>query len=94
MPAGIQLTSDSFVEAENCGFVDDLGILPFARGRGIAKYLLRTAFAADIKAGRTGTVLHVDSNNATGALALYESVGMRPILVIDKWCRKITGPAD
>ena len=88
-PVGILVTSDGFVETDNCGKVDDLGILPAARGRGIAKYLLHTAFAADIKAGRVGTILHVDSNNTTPALGLYESVGMRPVLVIDKWCRTI-----
>jgi ribosomal protein S18 acetylase RimI-like enzyme len=87
-PAGILLTSDSHVDMD-CGSVDDLGVLPFARGRGIAKYLLRHAFAADIEAGRTGTVLYVDSDNKTGALRLYESVGMRPALTIDKWCRTI-----
>jgi GNAT superfamily N-acetyltransferase len=82
-PAGILFTSDSFVESENCGIVDDLGILPFARGRGIAKYLLAVAFARDHAAGRTGTLLHVDSNNTTGALNLYQSVGMHPTLVIN-----------
>lgn len=88
-PAAILLTSDSFVETDNCGIIDDLGVLPFARGRGIAKYLLRTAFTQDQAKGRTGTLLHVDSNNTTGALNLYESVGMRSVLVIDKWCRTI-----
>jgi len=86
-PAAMLLTSDTFVASENCGIVDDLGVLPFARGRGIAKYLLHTAFLQDHAAGRTGTLLHVDSNNTTGALKLYESVGMRSVLVIDKWCR-------
>ena len=88
-PAGILLTSDSHVEIDNCGSVSDLGVLPFARGQGIAKYLLHTAFAVDLRAGRTGTILYVDSNNTTGALRLYEGVGMRQTLVIDKWCKAI-----
>ena len=88
-PAAILLTSDTFLASENCGIVDDLGVLPFARGRGIAKYLLQVAFSRDQSANRTGTLLHVDSNNTTGALNLYKSVGMRPILVIDKWCKTI-----
>lgn len=85
-PVGILLTGDAWIETDNCGDVKDLGVLAQARGRGIAKYLLRTAFAADAAAGRVGTILHVDSNNTTGALGLYEKVGMRSILVIDKWC--------
>jgi mycothiol synthase len=88
-PVGVLMTSDRYVAAENCGSVDDLGVLAEARGRGIATYLLHLTFAADVKAGRTGTILYVDSNNSTGALRLYESAGMRPVLVIDKWCRAI-----
>lgn len=79
------ITNDRFVKDENCSYVVDLGVLAEARGRGIAKYLLRNAFAADVRAGRTGTILHVDSNNKTPALELYTSVGMRPVLVIDIW---------
>ncbi|HEV2784078.1 MAG TPA: GNAT family N-acetyltransferase [Actinophytocola sp.] len=88
-PVAVLLTTDRYVEDENCGYVADIGVLAEARGRGIAKYLLRTAFAADIRAGRAGTILHVDSNNTTPALGLYESVGMRPVLVIDVWRRAV-----
>jgi mycothiol synthase len=77
--------TDQFVEDDNCGYVLRLGVLEQARGRGLAKYLLRRAFAVDAAAGRSGTILHVDTNNTTPALGLYESVGMRPILVIDVW---------
>ena len=35
-----------------------------------------------IRAGRAGTLLNVDTNNTTPALHVYESVGMRPVLVI------------
>lgn len=89
-PVAILVANDRFVEDEKCGYVADIGVLPEARGRGIAKYLLRTAFAADIRAGRAGTILHVDTNNVTPALGLYESVGMRPVLVIDVWRRQLS----
>jgi mycothiol synthase len=85
VPAGILVATDQFVPDEKCGYVADLGVLPAARGRGIAKYLLRTAFRRDFAAGHTGTILHVDTNNTTPALGVYESVGMRPVLVIDVW---------
>ena len=58
-----------------------------ARGKGLAKLLLRQAFARDANAGRVGTILHVDTNNPTPALGLYERVGMRTVLVIDVWRR-------
>lgn len=47
--------------------------------------MLRWAFATDATRGLGGTLLHVDSSNTTPALGLYESVGMRTILVIDAW---------
>ncbi|MCE7000452.1 GNAT family N-acetyltransferase [Saccharothrix sp. S26] len=83
-PAGFMECTDQFAD-ENRGYVGHLGVLPAARGRGVAKHLLGQAFHLDAAAGRVGTVLHVDSNNPTPALGLYESVGMRPVLVIDVW---------
>ena len=88
-PVGVLLGNDQFVEDEHCGYVRTIGVVPEARGRGIARHLLRVAFARDAAAGRDGTVLHVDTNNTTPALGLYESVGMRAVLVIDIWQRTL-----
>lgn len=84
-PVGMLLGNDQFVEDEGCGYVRRIGVVPEARGRGIAGYLLRVAFARDAAAGRAGTLLHVDTNNTTPALGLYQGVGMRVVLVIDMW---------
>jgi mycothiol synthase len=84
-PVGVMLCTSAFEDDEHCGYVADLGVLAEARGRGIAKYLLRTQFAEDIRAGLVGTLLHVDTNNTTPALGVYESVGMRPVLIVDMW---------
>lgn len=89
---GVLITNGRFVEDEDCGYVAALGVLAGARGRGIGASLLRTAFAADRAAGRRGTILHVDTNNTTPALGLYERAGMRPVLVIDAWRRTGRGP--
>ena len=85
MPVGVLERTDQFIPDERCGYVRWVGVLESARGRGIAKLLLRHAFAADAAAGLQGTILHVDTNNATPALGLYESVGMRPVLVMEVW---------
>jgi mycothiol synthase len=85
----VRVCNDEFVEAENCGCVGMLGVVEGFRGRGMAKFLLRDAFAGDAAAGRTGTILHVDTNNPTPALDLYLSVGMRPTLVFDGWRRVV-----
>lgn len=79
--------TDQFVEDDDCGYVAGIGVRPEARGRGIAAFLLHKAFALDAADGRVGTLLHVDSNNTTPALGLYESVGMRSVLIVDVWGR-------
>lgn len=89
-PVAICECNDQFVEDDDCGYVSVLGTLPEARGRGVATYLLRRSFAADAAAGRAGTVLHVDSNNTTPAVGLYESVGMRSVLIVDVWRRTLS----
>ncbi|MBB5834517.1 GNAT family N-acetyltransferase [Kribbella italica] len=84
-PVAFRECTDEFVPDENCSYIGRLAVLPAARGRGLAKFLLRDAFAQDAAAGRTGTILHVDTNNPTPALGLYLSVGMRAVLAIDAW---------
>lgn len=86
-PAGMVLGNDQFAADEGCGHVATLAVLPEFRGRGLGRLLLRTAIAADAARGRKGTILHVDANNTTPALGLYESEGMRQVLVVDVWRR-------
>nr|WP_231134923.1 GNAT family N-acetyltransferase [Motilibacter deserti] len=82
---GALYCSDDYVEDEKAGYVARLGVLRPARGRGVARALLLTAFA-DVRArGLPAVLLHVDENGTTGAYALYESVGMRRVLQVDMW---------
>lgn len=84
-PVAASDCSHAFVETYNCGYIGRLGVIPEARGRGLAKYLLRHAFATDAAAGLDGTLLHVDTSNPTQALGLYESVGMRVVQTAELW---------
>ncbi|MBG0830359.1 GNAT family N-acetyltransferase [Planomonospora sp. ID67723] len=88
-PAAMLLGTNMFAGDENCGYVRQLAVLPAFRGRGLGRFMLRTAFAADARRGRAGTYLHVDANNSTPALDLYLSVGMRQVLAIDVWRRTV-----
>lgn len=81
----VRICNDGFIETENCGYVGTLVVLEEFRGRGLAKFLLRDAFARDAADGRAYTILHVDTNNPTPALGLYVSVGMTATLVFDGW---------
>jgi mycothiol synthase len=65
----------SFLD-ENEGNVAMLGVIEPWRGRGIAKALLRRAFAEISTRDRTQVKLQVDAQNPHGAVALYEGVGM------------------
>ncbi|HEX4817703.1 MAG TPA: GNAT family N-acetyltransferase [Nonomuraea sp.] len=88
-PAAVVIGNDQFVPDQDCGYVATLAVLPEFRGRGLGRFLLRHAFAADAARGRKGTILHVDSHNTTPALGLYESAGMRQVLAIDVWKRRL-----
>ncbi|GGO63780.1 GNAT family N-acetyltransferase [Nonomuraea cavernae] len=88
-PAALVIGNNQFVPDEGCGYVDTLAVLPAFRGRSLGRFLLLHAFAADAARGRKGTILHVDSNNTTPALGLYLSAGMRLVMVIDIWRRRV-----
>ena len=63
-------------ERRDGGFVGGLGVRERWRGRGVGEALLRHAFRAWYDAGRRRVSLGVDSQNPTGAMRLYERVGM------------------
>lgn len=81
-PVGLCICDDSRV-GDGMTYIRSLGIVPSSRGRGMARWLLQTAFAQAAAEGRGGVALAVDSDNTTGAVRLYESVGMRATEVID-----------
>jgi mycothiol synthase len=58
------------------GYIASIGVLPGWRGRGIAQALLGRAFADLAARGHSEVTLGVDAANPTGAVALYEKVGM------------------
>ena len=59
------------------GWVGMLGVRRPWRGKGLGMALLRESFAAFRRAGLLAAVLGVDSENADGAVHLYERAGMR-----------------
>jgi mycothiol synthase len=73
-----------YVSDDN-GWVGELGVLPPARGRGIAAALLRRSFATFAGRGLRRVMLNVDAENPTGATRLYERAGMRVVNRWDMW---------
>lgn len=71
------------------GWVNDLGVHKDARGRGIGELLLRHSFARFSERGVGRVALGVDARNATGAVRLYERVGMRVVRRFDTYEREL-----
>jgi predicted N-acetyltransferase YhbS len=74
------------------GWVDWLAVVASHRGRGIGGSLLRHSFASFSARGVRRVMVSVDAENATGATAVYERVGMRAVNGWDLWERSFVGP--
>jgi mycothiol synthase len=66
----------SALEFATRGYIASIGVLRAWRGRGIAQALLHRAFADLAARGQPEVTLGVDAASPTGAVALYEKVGM------------------
>jgi ribosomal protein S18 acetylase RimI-like enzyme/N-acetylglutamate synthase-like GNAT family acetyltransferase len=70
-------------------YVAYIGVVEAARGRGVAKGLLRTVVADAASRDRDGVGLEVDADSETGAHHLYESMGWRTAYVTQSWHRDV-----
>lgn len=77
-PVGFLLSASELAH-ENGGFVDAIGVIHSAQGKGYGKVLLKWAIDYNTKLGRKKLDLNVDTGNSSGALRLYESLGFRPV---------------
>jgi ribosomal protein S18 acetylase RimI-like enzyme len=87
--AGCALNFPVHGSDESLGWVATLGVRPAWRRRGLGEALLLSSFAALHDRGLRRVGLGVDSQNATGALRLYERVGMRKVRQSDNWRREL-----
>jgi ribosomal protein S18 acetylase RimI-like enzyme len=74
---------------DTLGWIGTLSVRRQWRGRGLAKALLRAAFGELYDRGFRRAGLGVDAQNATGAVQLYESVGMRKVRRGDNWTKSL-----
>ncbi|GAB48765.1 GNAT family N-acetyltransferase [Mobilicoccus pelagius] len=70
-------------------YIEYIGVHRDARGRGIAKGLLRTVVADTAKRGRNRVGLEVDAESPTGADGLYRSMGWETSYVTESWHRDV-----
>jgi mycothiol synthase len=81
--------SDTRATGVRAAYFGQIGVLPHARGRGLATAAvatsLRAAAARDCHVG----ALQVDSLNASGAVGLYERLGFRTTRIRTAWNREL-----
>lgn len=85
--AGLCLARPAHGEDESIGWIGDLAVRVPWRRRGLGEALLRHSFRLFAGAGKRSAGLGVDRENATGALALYERVGLRAVRQSNTWER-------
>jgi mycothiol synthase len=79
-------------DTDGIGWIGDLGVVKRARGRGVGRALLEHGFAILAARGRSVVRLNVDSDNETGAAALYERAGMHVLRAFH--CYERPGPGE
>ncbi len=69
----------------DASYVEYLGVLRTARGRGVASSLLRAVIADAAERGRPTVGIEVDQDSSTGAADLYLSMGFVTTYVTQSW---------
>jgi ribosomal protein S18 acetylase RimI-like enzyme len=87
--AGICLCSRYAHEDHDSGYINSLSVRRPWRKRGIATALLEHAFREYYQRGKSKVMLGVDASNLTGALSLYEKVGMRVLRRFDQYEKEL-----
>jgi len=71
------------------GWIGWVGTHPDCRGRGLARLLVLKAMTELRRRDSTRVALDLDTGNTTGALRLYESVGMSADYTADQWRHEV-----
>jgi mycothiol synthase len=81
--------SDTRATGVRAAYFGQIGVLPPARGRGLATAVVATALRAAAAGDCQVGALQVDSLNSTGALGLYERLGFRTTRTRTAWNREL-----
>ena len=87
--AGLCVNRPARGEDTTVGWVGSLAVRRPWRRRGLGEALLRDAFLRFAERGKRSAGLGVDAENTTGAVALYERVGMHVVRRSDTWERTV-----
>jgi ribosomal protein S18 acetylase RimI-like enzyme len=87
--AGISICRPYSPEDKNMGWVEVLGVRRPWRKQGLGEALLQYSFGKFYARGKRKVGLGVDASSLTGALRLYEKVGMSVFSQFDKYAKEI-----
>jgi len=79
----------AWIEVPTGAYITSVGVLAAYRRRGIATALLRAAIADVVAAGHRDVYLSVDGESPTGAVGVYEGVGMAVRRTVDVFDRSL-----
>ena len=88
-PVGALVGTPESTGGPDGSYVAYIGVIEPARGRGVAKGLLRTVIADAAARGRDRVTLEVDADSSTGADRLYLSMGWETSYVTESWHRDV-----
>ena len=77
------------LERFGVGWIGTVGVRRAWRGRGLAQALLLASFGEFFRRGQRRVQLGVDASNPTGAVAVYERVGMREVFRADVFEKRL-----
>lgn len=81
--------ADTVASGHTDVYYGQIGVVPRARGRGLAKAVVVAALRAAADAGCSAASLEVDSDNVTQALGLYEALGFGTRRTQVSWSRRL-----
>ncbi len=92
MPAGAVVCTMLNPDGDDTygSYIDYIGVHRDARGRGIAKGLLRTVIADTARRERNRVGLEVDADSPTGADGLYRAMGWETAYITQSWHRDVS----
>jgi len=88
-PVGTLVGSVTGEDTSRDSYVEYLGVLEAARGRGVAKALLNTIIGDAAERGLGEVGLEVDADSPTGADRLYLAMGWKTKYVTQSWHRDV-----
>lgn len=86
--------ADSLATGYDEVHLGQIGVLPSARGRGLASAVIAEVLGRAAGAGCSRAGLDVDTGNVTGALRLYESLGFRTVRSQVSWASALPPLGD